>query len=213
MANTKDILASSGKVAAGGAGAAAGTYFSFELFKDLDVPSLLRGAQVYGLTVLFFVAAIILSTGYAALPIERQQNLREILTRVVPALLVLSLGGYVFQMWQEARVPPKVDDPAVSLRVKFFPKMTDLNQLIGSSEPANSKFNASLSVEVDDPAGTPTDLNDGVAHKVDNLHKDQLLQIMIPNLERYVLSAHQSHREAALCGNQSCDAAPAGAPF
>lgn len=207
MANTKDVLATTGKVAAGGAGAGAGGYFSFELFKDLDVSKLLQDHQVYGLTVLFFVAAIILATGYAALPSDRQQNMRQVFTRVVPALLVLSLGGYIFQMWQESRIPV---DPPVSMRLQFHPRVADLNDLIGTSEQENPKFNASLSVELNDPH---TILTDGDAHTVGNLHKNQLLEVMIPNLERFLFTAHQSRREADVCGKQSCDSKPAASQF
>lgn len=208
MAEMKEVAAATGKVAAGGAGAAAGGYFSFELYKDLDVGSLLHDHQVYGLTVLFFVAAVILATGYAALPEARQRRMRELLIRVVPALLLLSLVGFGFQMWEESRAPPAAKDPAMSMKVKFIPKMAELNDFLHQNRPAD-KYNASLSVEVDDPGGNATLLDDGSSHVVKNLHNDQLLQVMIPHLDAYIRSSNQSRRETTLCGGSPCDSEPA----
>lgn len=195
---TSDTFDRLGKVAAGTAGAGVGGVFVYKLFDDLGVKELMSAGTTYGLTVLAFVAVIVLMAGYAALPQSQLEMIRGTLRGMLVVLVCLATGGMIFQMWIDSK------NPAVALNVDFWPVLSHVNSSNHFQDPTYA-----LSAQLQSPQGENLSLSDGQVTQPVFVRNDQRITIHMDSLQDLISKLKVQSAANALCPGNTC-AAPAG---
>jgi len=124
-----DLVNSVAKAGGAAAGIGAGGGLSYGFFHEADGAHLIALGNAYGLTAFAFIALILLIGGYMSLPASASDQTRKALTMILVVFSVLSISGFIFQIFTQEK------NPQVTINAAFEPSLTPLNSTYHLNKP------------------------------------------------------------------------------
>jgi len=184
-------LSTTGKIAAGAAGAASGGTFSYLLFKEMNVAKLVEQGTTYALTVFAAVALIVIFAGFAALPNKENDLLKRSMVGLLLLLGTMTAFGFGERMYQD------LQSSEIQISAKFSPDLHVLNEKFAKADPAHT-----LVVNLDDGNGHVVSLESGYSSL--SVHNGAFVRLEMDNLRALLEDKAVLTAGAKVCGTENC---------